>query len=174
MANTKRKSAPAQHKPLRAVETLDITAEQEKCEKAAHQIWGFLNAEGIPEFLTEAMNDALDAASMKAGIPYWQSDEKEGVRLDLRGMSDLIAITKNVRFKIKKEGNAELAAQLSAILKNPACTTALYNCIGETIVNMANDVDPDGADYIERALDAHAADAHAAKEQKRQQKGASS
>jgi small ligand-binding sensory domain FIST len=64
-----------------------------------------------------------------------------------------------------KSSHAELAAQLSAILKNPACPAALYNCIGETIVNMANDVDPDGADYIERALVAHAA-----REEKRRQK----
>jgi hypothetical protein len=61
--------------------------------------------------------------------------------------------------------NSELAAYLSAVLKNPACPAALYNCIGETVVDMANDVDQDGADYIERALDAHAA-----KEEKRRQK----
>jgi hypothetical protein len=61
--------------------------------------------------------------------------------------------------------NSELAAYLSAVLKNPACPTALYNCIGETIVNMANDVDPDSAEYIERALVAHAA-----REEKRRQK----
>jgi hypothetical protein len=61
--------------------------------------------------------------------------------------------------------NSELAAYLSAILKNPACPAVIYNSIVDEIASMSEAIDTDEAEFIERALDAYAA-----KEGKRQQK----
>jgi hypothetical protein len=90
---------------------------------------------------------------MKAGIPYWQSDEKEGVRLDLRGMSDLIAITKNVRFKIKKEGTAELAELLAQAIAHPDTPARLYNAITTYVCEGFSTEVSDSPEFIKLLLD---------------------
>ncbi len=51
--------------------------------------------------------------------------------------------------------NSELAAYLSAILKNPACPAALYNSIADHVSDMSSHIATDDAEYIERALDAY-------------------
>jgi hypothetical protein len=61
--------------------------------------------------------------------------------------------------------NSELAAYLSAVLKNPACPVQIYNSIVDEIASMSESIDTDDAEFIERALDAHAA-----REEKRRQK----
>jgi hypothetical protein len=61
--------------------------------------------------------------------------------------------------------NSELAAYLSAVLKNPACPARIFNAIVDEIASMSEAIDTDEAEFIERALDAYAA-----KEEKRQQK----
>jgi hypothetical protein len=64
-----------------------------------------------------------------------------------------------------KSSHAELAAQLSSILKNPACPAVIYNSIVDEIASMSESIDTDEAEFIERALDAYAA-----REEKRRQK----
>ncbi len=146
-----KKNITPKRKLLRAVETLDLAAEQRKCENAAQYIRDMLTVERMPEYVIVAMMRVLIAASRTQNINLWPDGCDKGTDISLEALTDLIATTGG-RFSLDKSPEAELAAHISAILKNPKTPTALFNALGEAVCILSNNVDNDTAEYIEYVL----------------------
>jgi hypothetical protein len=168
MANTKRKSAP-KRQTLREVVTLDITAEQELSERAAQYIIDMYEVKKVPTFLTDAVMSALLEAEKATGINIWQDDATGGEEFNLRALADLVTVTQG-KFSFEKKGNAELAELLAQVIAHPDTPDRLYNVIVEELAGMTSLINHDSPEFIERVLNAHAAQ----DEKRRQKKGGAS
>ncbi len=146
-----KKNITPKGKSLRAVETLDLAAEQRQCEQAAQYIKGMLTIEKMPNFVLFAVVRALIAASRIHNINLWPEGYDKGTDISPEALADLFVMTQG-KFTLDKSPEAELAAHISAILKHPKTPTALFNALGEAVCILSNNVDNDTAEFIEYVL----------------------
>ncbi len=146
-----KKNITTKRKSLRAVETLDLAAEQRKCENAAQYIRDMLTIEKMPNFVLFAVVRALIAASRIHNINLWPEGYDKGTDISPEALADLFVMTQG-KFTLDKSPEAELADHVSAILKHEKTPVALYNAVAESVCILSNNIDNDTPEYIEYVL----------------------
>jgi hypothetical protein len=83
----KKNSTIKKQKPLRAVETWDLTAEQKQSEIAAQHLINLLETvPKMPAFIEVAVLDALIKAARLKSINLWRESANDGEELDPGGL----------------------------------------------------------------------------------------
>jgi hypothetical protein len=154
---TKKKTSTKKARKGRApVEVIDLIAEDRKVAEGAELVRSLFYHEGVPDFLTDAVMDALGAARNKAGVDFWQvepADERGGPYLgpdfDMKGLADLFAVTRGSSFTLdepKGDSPAAFARHLAEVLRIGRTAdfipAGLYNDLADAwneFVNTAGD-----------------------------------
>jgi hypothetical protein len=103
-------------------------------DRGARAIERFFNQEDLPDFLTNAVMVALDAASEITGIPYWKGED-----FDMKGLAALLAATRGVEFeeKVMLEPANDLAEHIAAVLTDPDTPTEIYDALAKAVTDIA-------------------------------------
>jgi hypothetical protein len=104
-----------------AAEVIDLVAEDRKCAAGARLVRSLFGHPGVPDFLTDAVMDAIGKASVKTGVKYFQIEHGEGgpylgVDFDMKGLADLFAVTRPASFRLDEpegDGPARFAHHLA-------------------------------------------------------------
>jgi hypothetical protein len=110
-------------------------ATKAKAEQAAAKVIALFEPPDVPDFVTDAVMDALIKASKLKGINVWRESEK-GQEFDRRALADLFAVSKMLRLDVDENSTAALASLIAAILAHPAAPSRLY----QEVANFVNDV----------------------------------
>lgn len=115
----------------------------------------FLDGGSIPNFICDAVIDAIREASRRTGAPMPEVHPKQGY--DLEALAYLFEVASTI--DLRAPGFAAtplqvLAAHLAAVMAHPETPVTLHNALGRTLTEMANAIDFAAADMIERTLDA--------------------
>ena len=123
-------------------EVIDLVAEDRKCAEGAALVRSLFTHEGVPDFLTDAVMDAVGKAAVKTGVECFQIDHAEGgpylgEDFDMKGLADLFAVTRAASFSVDEpEGDtpARFAHHLSEVLRIGRTAdfipAGLYNDLG--------------------------------------------
>jgi hypothetical protein len=101
-------------------------------ERAAKLVKQFLESRGIPDYLTNAVMDAISAAAQLKQINYWNED---GGDFDMDGLATLFLASQDVDLR---HGPDAIAFHVSELLNNSECPTALHNAIGEAVCTIGS------------------------------------
>lgn len=126
---------------------LDLVAVAEAYERAASLVASlYERGASVPDWLTDLILRGLEAATEKTGVEHSTPDGN----LDLRGISDLFAVTASPKFKLEFEQKKDLPELISEVLRHSDTPINLYNAIGDAVTEWAmDDTDPT---YIRLAL----------------------
>jgi hypothetical protein len=105
----------------------DLQRRLAECERGAKLIKALFDAgEAVPDFLTDAIFDAIHAASALKSINYWS---EEGGDFDLEQMAVLFLASSDVDLR---HGPDAIAFRVSEILQNPKdCPVEVYNALAD-------------------------------------------
>jgi hypothetical protein len=81
-----------------------------------------------PDFITDAVMDALDAAAEFKGIAHFGETD-----FDMDGLAMLLFATRSFDLRHSPEG---LAFHVSAVLNNPKVPTQMYNALAENVSDL--------------------------------------
>jgi hypothetical protein len=130
---------------------IDLTREQARYEIAAQFVIDLYAVERLPEFVTNAVMDALLKASALKGINIWEPDGEE---FSLRALVNLFALTPMLRLEPSPDSREALAAHIAGVLNHPLCPVNLYDAIGDEVATLSRELDHDAPDHIRRVLEA--------------------
>lgn len=134
---------------------LDLADEQSKLEIAAQFIIDLYEVEKIPDFICDAVTDALNKASISQNIDIWQSDKDGDMELSRRGLADLFTHARMLSVAPVPNSTAALALGLADILNNPHTPVHLFNGIADVVSSMGSAIDYHTPEMINRALVAY-------------------
>ncbi len=148
----------AKSKNLRArrrTESLDLVAVQESAvqesiERQADAVLAFTGSGVVPDFISDAVIDAIEEAAQRTGFPAptYAPEEKD----TRRKLVDLFSQTRHLSLRAQQNTREELARALSAVLNHPDTPSSLFNAVGRELTELLT---PDWTlpEMIERALD---------------------
>jgi 2C-methyl-D-erythritol 2,4-cyclodiphosphate synthase len=121
-----------------------------ECERGARLIKGLFEAgDDIPDFITDAVMDALDAAAGFTGVEHFGETD-----FNMDGLASLLLVTRNFDLRHSHEG---LAFHVAAVLNNPKVPTDIYNTLSEGVSDLISGPVSDSALSIALHLRAHEA-----------------
>jgi hypothetical protein len=144
MTKAKKETTPSQFR--------DIAEVRMECERKAQATLDFTGTD-VPDFISDAVIDAIAAAGARTGFPTPNYDEPAAEQR--RMLADLFAGTDG-NFSLRKSGREALAEHIAAIMANPETPTALYNALADELASMSSRIDHNSPAMIERSLAAHA------------------
>jgi hypothetical protein len=101
-----------------------------ECERGAQLIKGLFEAgEAVPDFITDAVMDALDAAAAFKGVEHFGETD-----FDMEGLASLLFVTRAFDLRASPEG---IAFHIAAVLNNPKVPTRIYNALGEGVCEIS-------------------------------------
>ncbi|MBA3569089.1 MAG: hypothetical protein H0W28_07040 [Pyrinomonadaceae bacterium] len=135
--------------------TIDLAAGQKRLEKrrleAARLIIQMFDKSGVPDFVTDAVMDALIKASAIKGVTVWKALDDETQDFDEQLLADLFALTDGC-FSLDLSKRAELAQALSTVLHSPLTAPRLFNAVGDFVTEISTPLLDDSPEMIEMAL----------------------
>jgi len=100
-----------------------------ECEHAARLVTGlFAPGARVPDWLTDAVFDAIHAAASFKRISYFGDDD-----FDAEGLATLFLASRDLSLR---SGPDALAHHIAAVLNNPDCPTDIYNALSEGVCDM--------------------------------------
>jgi hypothetical protein len=109
-------------------------ATKAKAEQAAAKVVALFEPPHVPDFVTDAVMDALVRAGRLKQINVWQ--DSPSMDLSRRSLAKLFAVSKMLRLDVDENSTAALASLIAAILAHPAAPSRLY----QEVANFVNDV----------------------------------
>lgn len=105
-------------------------------EHAARLVAGlFAPGANVPDFLTDAIFDAISFAAQVKGVEYFGETD-----FDLDGLASLFFVTRNFDLRHSPEG---VAYHLAAVMNNPECPREIYDALGRTLGEVGSGPLPD-------------------------------
>lgn len=119
-----------------------------RLKKAARLIVRLIDKSAVPDFVTDAMMEAIGRAAQVKGIYPWR--DKDGFEeFDPNRLAELFAVSKLLSFN---NPHARLAQALAEILDNNKTPIALYNSTGDFVTEVCTPLLDNSSATIEKAL----------------------
>lgn len=151
--------------PGDARESAESTAdERRELEHAAQFVYDLCNGSGAPDFITDAVVDALNEAAAACGVKIWRGEDGDESDLSRSALADLFAKTRFYSLRQRQQkSSAGLAVLISTVLNHPDCPTEVYNGLSGGMTEVFSDLTAkgqpsfvDSARYIDIILSARA------------------
>ncbi len=153
MTSTHKKSRSRQ-----SIETLDLVAVQKGLERQADAVLAFTGSDA-PDFITDAVNDAIDEAARRTGYPAptYEPEEKDTRRI----LANLFSQTRFLNLRTH-DTHAELARLITAVLRHPLLPSGVYDDLSRSVVELSTHKAWEDRQYVEALLRSHASESEVA------------
>lgn len=127
----------------------ELVAEEKKNKKAARHVIDLFDKTNCPDFVTNAVMDALIKASELKGVHVWHEDGN----FDETALANLFCVTQRLDLdRNPTTPRGRLAAALAEIMSNDLTPERLHRDVGNFITDISTQLLDDSEEMIDKAL----------------------
>ena len=115
---------------------LDTVMVQAECRNGARRVIALFETSGVPDFVTDAIVDALIEAAAIKNIHVWKRQGKDAEEFDAAKLANLFAVTP--MFSLRKSDKQRVIDATAEILRNPQAPADLFNAVAEFVTEAIN------------------------------------